>query len=61
MFCGGIQVTNLERIGAGIEVFEEDREELRAMNATQWVTDHLGLMADLSIVDQAALNNGSKI
>lgn len=61
LFCGGVKVENLERVGVGIEVFDEDREELRRMNATEWVTDHLGLMADLVILDEDEAKKGSKI
>ena len=52
LFCGGVRMVQLERIGADVEVFEEDRKELENLGATSWVTDHLGLIADLRIVDE---------
>lgn len=46
LFCGGLRVTALERIGEGVTVKirgeDEDDEEV-------WVTDHLGLMADFTV------------
>lgn len=44
LFCGQVAVENLERIGAGVKVENNEGE-----GAGQYVTDHLGLMADLVI------------
>ena len=41
MYCGRTSVTNMMRIGAGLQI-EED-------GALHFVTDHLGLMADINI------------
>ncbi|KAL1963127.1 hypothetical protein VTN77DRAFT_8670 [Rasamsonia byssochlamydoides] len=59
LFCGGLQVNSLERIGAEVTVkirvefeFEEEEEdEDDDKDEEVWVTDHLGLMADFTIVD----------
>ena len=40
LFCGGVQVRGLERIGAGLKIEEE---------GGAFVSDHLGLMADLVV------------
>ncbi|KAK4698106.1 tyrosyl-DNA phosphodiesterase 2, partial [Lecanoromycetidae sp. Uapishka_2] len=47
LFCGQVVVQNLERIGAGVQV-----EHGAGEGAGQFVTDHLGLMADL-VLEQA--------
>lgn len=39
LFCGRVEVQNLEKIGAGIQI--------EGTGAGQYVTDHLGLMADV--------------
>ena len=65
MFCGGVEVKGLERVGEGLKVRvdmeeeeEEDEEEGEEEEEKEgelgsrdvWVTDHLGLMADLHIL-----------
>lgn len=58
MFCGGVEVRGLERIGEGLKVRvdeegeegEEAEEEVDLGRGERWVTDHLGLMADLHIL-----------
>ena len=53
LFCGKIQVKNLERFGAGLKIKIGEGEEAVETEdedgdgTTQFVTDHLGLMADL--------------
>ena len=41
-YCGRAKVENLEKIGTGVKVEVKDAEHL-------YVTDHLGLMADLTV------------
>lgn len=43
VFCGGVRLENLERIGEGVKVPEGQVGE------GMFVTDHLGLVADLII------------
>ena len=56
MFCGKVEVRGLERIGEGVKVRvdeageDEDEDEEEPGGGEQWVTDHLGLMADLHIL-----------
>ncbi len=57
LFCGEVEVGGLERIGEGmkVRVDEEGEEEAAAEeeelgDGEQWVTDHLGLMADLHVL-----------
>ncbi|KAK1139122.1 hypothetical protein N8T08_001242, partial [Aspergillus melleus] len=50
LFCGGIEVQNLEKIGAGEKVWieypqESDPEESGETGEDLWVTDHIGLQA----------------
>ena len=42
LYCGRLKIRNVQRIGAGIRIETGDREGSGA-----YVTDHLGLMADL--------------
>ncbi|KAK0515791.1 hypothetical protein JMJ35_001825 [Cladonia borealis] len=61
MFCGRVEVRGLERIGEGVKVRvdeegedededDEDEWEVDLEVGERWVTDHLGLMADLHIL-----------
>lgn len=61
LFCGGLRVIDLQRIGEGQKIWveypaessEEDGEEGNADSETGkdlWVTDHLGLQADFEVV-----------
>lgn len=51
LFCGGIRVDGLKRIGVGAKVDEAMRDELRGLtNGLEWVTDHYGLVAMLTIM-----------
>lgn len=52
MYCGGVRVEGLERIGAGVKVFDEDWKKMQGGHCLEWVTDHLGLMVDLVIEGQ---------
>lgn len=53
LFCGKIPVKSLERFGAGISINIGEEEEAVEIEGgdrdgtTQFVTDHLGLMADM--------------
>ena len=56
MFCGKVEVRGLERIGEGLKVRvdeegeDEEDEDGELGVGEQWVTDHLGLMADLHVL-----------
>ena len=56
MFCGEVEVGGLERIGERVKVRvdeeweDEDEWEVDLEGGERWVTDHLGLMADLHIL-----------
>lgn len=47
-YCGGMRVEGLQRIGIGIKVEESKREKMRRFGAMEYVTDHYGLMADVT-------------
>ncbi|BAE59724.1 unnamed protein product [Aspergillus oryzae RIB40] len=54
LFCGGLEVERLERIGAGEMVWIEypdvsDEETEDEKGEEVWITDHLGLCADFRI------------
>ncbi len=44
LFCRQVAVENLKRIGAGVRIKDVEEE-----GAGQFITDHLGLMADLAV------------
>ncbi|KAH8427389.1 endonuclease/exonuclease/phosphatase family protein [Aspergillus melleus] len=55
LFCGGLEVQSLEKIGAGEKVWieypqESDSEESSETGEDLWVTDHIGLQAVFRIV-----------
>jgi tyrosyl-DNA phosphodiesterase 2 len=50
LFCGSINVTELQRIGVGVKVVEEKRQEMRDLGCEEWVTDHYGLMATAELL-----------
>lgn len=53
LFCGGVRVGSLKRIGVGAKVEEGRRSELRGLTrGLEWITDHYGLMATVMIVHQ---------
>ena len=54
LFCGGLAVESLQRIGAGQTVWIEyrqvsDGESDDGKGEEMWITDHLGLSADFRI------------
>ncbi|KAF7593126.1 hypothetical protein BBP40_012005 [Aspergillus hancockii] len=58
LFCGGVEVNELERIGAGEMVWIEypqgssgEREDSEK-GEDMWITDHLGLRAKFRIVEE---------
>ncbi len=50
LYCGGVEVRNLERIGVGVKVEEAKRAKTKSYGALDFVTDHYGLMADVMMV-----------
>ncbi|KAL2219585.1 endonuclease/exonuclease/phosphatase family protein [Thermoascus aurantiacus ATCC 26904] len=51
LFCGGMEVKSLERIGEGLKVkVLSDDGETTPEERDEWVTDHLGLMADFVVI-----------
>ena len=54
MFCGNMTIKNLQRIGVGIKVEDEQtRKEMVDAGQVEFVTDHYGLMAEMDIVGAA--------
>jgi tyrosyl-DNA phosphodiesterase 2 len=54
MFCGNMTIKNLQRIGIGIKVEDEQtRKEMVDAGQVEFVTDHYGLMAEMDIVGAA--------
>lgn len=53
-YCGGAEVDRFERIGADVLTDgEEERSEIVALGFEKaWVTDHLGVKAEMRIVDE---------
>lgn len=49
LFCGDVQVKAFERIGAGVKIAEEKREEVRKAGEQEWVSDHYGVMGDFEV------------
>ncbi|KAF2805200.1 uncharacterized protein BDZ99DRAFT_115213 [Mytilinidion resinicola] len=45
LYCGLVKVTALHRIGVGIKVADDKRQDMRDMGCEEWVTDHYGLLA----------------
>jgi tyrosyl-DNA phosphodiesterase 2 len=50
LFCGGVEVKSLVKIGVGVQVEDEAlRARMRAEGNVEYVTDHYGLMAEFSL------------
>lgn len=49
LFRGDVGVQAFERIGAGVKVAEDTREEIREAGEQEWVSDHYGVMGDFEI------------
>lgn len=49
LYSGAIRVKTLERIGVGVKVAEDKRQEMRDIGCKEWVTDHYGLMGELQL------------
>lgn len=62
LFCGDVRVKSFEKIGAGVKVAEEKREEVRKAGEEEWVSDHYGVMGDFEISGDLDLrmNTGSE-
>ncbi|KAL8747268.1 MAG: hypothetical protein Q9184_007625 [Pyrenodesmia sp. 2 TL-2023] len=50
LYCGDLRVDGLQRIGVGVKVEESERAKLRNAGAMEYVIDHYGLMADVTVV-----------
>ncbi|CAJ2503626.1 Uu.00g110200.m01.CDS01 [Anthostomella pinea] len=52
-FCGGLKLESFQRFGADIQLAEqEQRQKLEGLGFEKpWITDHLGVMAEVSIVE----------
>lgn len=50
LFCGGVVLKGLQRVGVGVQVEEGKRAKMRSFGALEWVTDHYGLMAEVVVV-----------
>ncbi|KAK7183950.1 hypothetical protein DPSP01_011727 [Paraphaeosphaeria sporulosa] len=55
LFSGALRPQKFERIGMGVKVAEEKRQEMRAAGEEEWVTDHYGVMADFHLNDESVL------
>jgi tyrosyl-DNA phosphodiesterase 2 len=55
-YCGGVQVKKFERFGQGVEVADpKEREEIVNLGIEKgWITDHLGVFAEIDVVDEGA-------
>lgn len=45
-FRGALQLKSFQRIGVGVKVAEEKKQEMRDAGEEEWVTDHYGVMGD---------------
>ncbi|KAJ9301965.1 hypothetical protein DTO271G3_831 [Paecilomyces variotii] len=57
LFCGGVKAEKLERIGEGVKayvghLFESDSDDSESMELDVWVTDHLGLLGEFTILKE---------
>ncbi|KAI9869304.1 MAG: hypothetical protein M1813_000093 [Trichoglossum hirsutum] len=56
MFCGGVKVEGLERVGMGTEIEESRKEEVReesrkrGSDPLMWITDHYGLVGTVKVI-----------
>ncbi|KAL1884514.1 hypothetical protein Plec18167_002104 [Paecilomyces lecythidis] len=55
LFCGALKAEKLDRIGEGLkayvgDLFESDSDDSEPMEKDVWVTDHLGLLGDFTIL-----------
>jgi tyrosyl-DNA phosphodiesterase 2 len=52
-YCGGLRVDRFERFGRDVEVPDEgERQEIMTFGFEKgWITDHLGVYAELEVVD----------
>lgn len=55
LYCGDVEVQSFERIGAGVKVAEDVREEVRKAGEEEWVSDHHGVMGDFRIAGDWSL------
>lgn len=55
LFSGAVRPQKFERIGMGVKVAEENRQEMMAAGQEEWVTDHYGVMADFQLDEESAL------
>jgi tyrosyl-DNA phosphodiesterase 2 len=55
LFSGAVRPQKFERIGAGVKVAVENRQQMRDAGEEEWVTDHYGVMVDLQLEEQSAL------
>lgn len=49
LYSGAVRVKRLERIGVGVKVAEDKRQEMRDIGCEGWVIDHYGLMGELQL------------
>jgi len=51
LYCGNIEVNSLEKIGEGVMVEEEEvRKKMVESGMVEFVTDHIGLMAEVRVL-----------
>ncbi|KAJ9203630.1 hypothetical protein DTO164E3_201 [Paecilomyces variotii] len=60
LFCGGVKAEKLERIGEGVkahlgDLFEPDSDDSESVDLDVWVTDHLGLLGEFTILKEKAV------
>ncbi|KAK5626982.1 hypothetical protein RRF57_002698 [Xylaria bambusicola] len=50
-YCGGVSVQSFSRFGADVEVAEEGERERIMRFEKAWITDHLGIFAEITVLD----------
>lgn len=49
LFRGAIKTAEFERVGMGVKVAEDVRQEMREVGSLEWVTDHYGVMGEFEL------------
>jgi tyrosyl-DNA phosphodiesterase 2 len=58
LFCGDVRVKSFARIGAGVRVAEDKREEVKKAGEEDWVSDHYGVTGDFELTADWTVNTG---
>lgn len=60
LFCGDVEVRSFERLGAGVKVAKDSREEIRNAGQEEWVSDHYGVMGDFEVTGKWMFRSGGR-